>query len=146
MEVRLDGEHEAGPRRQAEHQERAEGGAQQANDREPPEVGPAGPRTPGRRSQGAWRITRPRAGGPDAGAALRAGEEGRHPRPVTDGEVGTDQGASPVAVASDPTPPERPPLRRAAVPYPAGSPDRPPRRDRRAFPPRPRGAPARPRP
>jgi hypothetical protein len=34
QEVRLHGEHEAGPRRQAEHQERAEGGAEGTNDRE----------------------------------------------------------------------------------------------------------------
>src|SRR5215208_295103 len=84
----------AGEGREAEHQERAEGGAEEADDLAPPEVGPAGPRTPGRSGQAPRWVTWPRPRGPHAGAALRAGEEGRHPRSVPDGEVGPDQGTS----------------------------------------------------
>ena len=64
QEVRTDGDHEATERRQAEHQEGADGGAQEAHDLQAPAVGPAGPRPASCRSEapGRCRWTRWRTG------------------------------------------------------------------------------------
>src|SRR5215211_675857 len=93
-ERRSDGNAKAGTGREEERPEGEDRSEAEADDREsaeehaprPPAAGTAGP--------SAGRPGRTRTREPQSGAALRAGEEEEHRRPLEDGQVGPDQGAS----------------------------------------------------
>ena len=75
--------------------QKAQAGSQaQAHDREPSGEHATGARQAGGARTCARRRGRPRARGPQPGAALRDRQEGRHPGPLADGQVGPDQGDS----------------------------------------------------
>src|SRR5262245_19678046 len=108
------GNHEATDRRQAEHQEGVDGGAQETHDLQAAALGPAGSGPAGLEGEASRRFAGACPRGPDPAAALRAGQVGEHPRPLEHGEVGADPGAPAFPVdrrtaGPEAAPPSRPP-------------------------------------
>src|SRR4029453_7592343 len=83
---------EAGPGCQAQYQEGPASRVHQADDRQPSSRDAAGPRPPGGQGQDAGRQAGARLRGPDPARAVRSGQEEGDPRPLEEGQVGSDRG------------------------------------------------------